>query len=364
MDPLVGSAIIAGVSSLVSGLFGTLSGNKNIDKQIEAQSSENQKVRDYNLNLAKMQNQWNLDQWNRENEYNTPKAQMQRLTDAGLNPDLFYQNGVSGMTAASSPSMTAGAPATPQDMSALGQKKTVGQAMQEALQSSLLGAEIELKRSEARKNDSQAEGQDLTNMNILSMDNAKISQLLSSAGLNSQQVAESQKRIDEINQNIQQMAENVRYLYTLRQNASEQQTMNWLMYEWYRQDHVLRQRLGWQEYNQSKQLFQYSLKSAKYSAVTDEYVSKMQEEMYDLFLKSPEHYSVEWFNSHTPEQKEKMYDFTFWNQRLNDALNTVSTVTDIWDDITRIRSPKSKGTRTYRRSNNGRSTYTETQYIF
>ena len=62
----------------VSGLAGNISANKNIDKQIAAQREENEKNREYNLNLAKLQNQWNLEQWNRENAYNTPAAQRAR----------------------------------------------------------------------------------------------------------------------------------------------------------------------------------------------------------------------------------------------------------------------------------------------
>lgn len=42
-----------------------------------------------NMMLAKYQNDWNVEQWNRENEYNTPEAQRQRMLDAGLNP-LYY----------------------------------------------------------------------------------------------------------------------------------------------------------------------------------------------------------------------------------------------------------------------------------
>lgn len=34
-----------------------------------------------------------LADWNRQNEYNSPKAQMQRLKEAGLNPHLVYGNG-------------------------------------------------------------------------------------------------------------------------------------------------------------------------------------------------------------------------------------------------------------------------------
>lgn len=192
-------------SSLISGIFGTINGsldrkaqNENIDKQIAAQAAENQKTREYNLNLAKMQNQWNLEQWNRENDYNTPEAQMQRLADAGLNPDLFYQNGVSGMTAASSPSMTAGAPATPQDMSALGQKKTVGQAMQEGLQSALIGAQIRLANAQADKTEEEAEGQGLKNQNILALDKATLDKMLADTEL-------SKEKKKEVTQNIENL---------------------------------------------------------------------------------------------------------------------------------------------------------------
>lgn len=37
-----------------------------------------------------------VEQWNRENEYNSPKAQMQRYIEAGLNPNLIYADGQSG----------------------------------------------------------------------------------------------------------------------------------------------------------------------------------------------------------------------------------------------------------------------------
>lgn len=50
---------------------------------------------------------WNLEQWNRENEYNTPAAQMQRLIDAGLNPNLVYGNGAAQSTSVGSPQYSA-----------------------------------------------------------------------------------------------------------------------------------------------------------------------------------------------------------------------------------------------------------------
>lgn len=49
-----------------------------------------------NVALVDRQNQWNLEQWNRENEYNSPIRQMERIKAAGLNPNLVYGEGVTG----------------------------------------------------------------------------------------------------------------------------------------------------------------------------------------------------------------------------------------------------------------------------
>lgn len=35
-------------------------------------------------------NEWNIEQWHRQNMYNDPKQQMTRLKNAGLNPNLIY----------------------------------------------------------------------------------------------------------------------------------------------------------------------------------------------------------------------------------------------------------------------------------
>lgn len=42
------------------------------------------------LRMKELENQFNLDVWNLNNEYNSPTAQMQRYQDAGLNPNLIY----------------------------------------------------------------------------------------------------------------------------------------------------------------------------------------------------------------------------------------------------------------------------------
>lgn len=123
--------------SLASGIFGAIGANK----QIKAQAKENQKNREYNLMLARTQNQWNIEQWQRENDYNSPSAQMARYRAAGLNPDLIYgQQNLS----ASSPTLTSGAPSTPQDMSPIGEKyRSFGEATKAMAESQLLQAQID-----------------------------------------------------------------------------------------------------------------------------------------------------------------------------------------------------------------------------
>lgn len=103
------SAGVSGALSVGSGLFGKKKAKKyNLELQ--------QDQFDKNMEMARWQNdrnrenaEWvynkNLEQWNRENEYNSPAAQMQRYKEAGLNPNLMYTSAGSN-TAASSPTMS------------------------------------------------------------------------------------------------------------------------------------------------------------------------------------------------------------------------------------------------------------------
>lgn len=54
-----------------------------------------------NAELMHRQNQYNIDMWKMNNEYNTPQAQMQRFQDAGLNPNLIYNMGTPGNSSSS-----------------------------------------------------------------------------------------------------------------------------------------------------------------------------------------------------------------------------------------------------------------------
>lgn len=79
------------------------------------QSAENQLAREHNQMLAEQQNKWNIEQWNRENEYNSPAAQMKRFVAAGLNPNALLGN-MSNAPQLSG-SLTSGQGYSPQDFS-------------------------------------------------------------------------------------------------------------------------------------------------------------------------------------------------------------------------------------------------------
>jgi len=57
-----------------------------------------------NKKLANNAQNFELEMWNKSNEYNSPAAQMSRLKQAGLNPNLVYGSGtVSGNSSSSRP---------------------------------------------------------------------------------------------------------------------------------------------------------------------------------------------------------------------------------------------------------------------
>lgn len=146
--------IIFMVGAFLQGAFsglGAIQKSHATDDYLSAQAQENQKNREFNFMLAKTQNEWNLQQWERSNEYNNPLNQMNRLKQAGLNPNLVYGNGAGQSVAAPNPQLTAGQPSTPQDLSLMTQRPTVGQVMSEALQNRAVQAQIEKTEADTRK---------------------------------------------------------------------------------------------------------------------------------------------------------------------------------------------------------------------
>lgn len=78
MDPLVGASLASGAASLIGGALG-----------IDANRSAEERSWQRTLQLQRMQNDFNVDMWNKANAYNAPTNQLRLLKEAGLNPAMF-----------------------------------------------------------------------------------------------------------------------------------------------------------------------------------------------------------------------------------------------------------------------------------
>lgn len=82
------------IDGLVSGIGGLISAgaDRRMQKEQFAQTMEFNKAeaaanREFQTSEREAAQQWNLEQWNRENEYNSPVEQMKRAIAAGINPN-------------------------------------------------------------------------------------------------------------------------------------------------------------------------------------------------------------------------------------------------------------------------------------
>lgn len=152
---------------LIGSAIGALANNANTQNAINANKQSQQENREYNLNLAKMQNLWNRDQWQREADYNSPAAYRARLKAAGMNPDLAYGN-VQGVAPASA-GMTSGQASQPVDNSLLAQKMTALNVASAALDNRLKSAQVKILEEDAKnKNlDNRLKGYEVKNEDAL-----------------------------------------------------------------------------------------------------------------------------------------------------------------------------------------------------
>lgn len=205
--------------NVMSKIWNDWTGNTQVDKSLQAQSAENEKTRQYNLSLAKLQNKWNLEQWNRENAYNSPSAQKARMQAAGLNPDMMYGGGVSN-TASASPQMTSGAPAESVDWSSLANKVSVSDSVSQMLSNKLLNAQIDNINADTDKKgaetsilSSDASFRDAWNRGQLDSMNSAITLQGKQVELTDQQILESQSRITQINAQVEQLNASVKQIH-------------------------------------------------------------------------------------------------------------------------------------------------------
>ena len=137
MNPLVGGALI--------GLGGSALGSV-------VNAVSNASANRTNIKLAREQLAWNEKMWHLNNQYNAPLAQMQRYTEAGLNPNLMYGQGNSGN--ASSPAQGVDAPTVRSNWNL--DSQMIGQALQLSSQMKVNDSIVEKNIQDAAKSRSEA----------------------------------------------------------------------------------------------------------------------------------------------------------------------------------------------------------------
>lgn len=156
----LGGSLLNSATNVAGSLISANAQNKALKKQIKAQSIENEKNRKYNKELAEYQNKLNVEQWNRENKYNSPAEQMRRFQEAGLNPNLIY--GQMSNAPQLSGSLSSGAPSTPQDMSPLGNMRSVTGAALSAIDP-LTSAQIDNIKADTSKKNAETKSTEIQN---------------------------------------------------------------------------------------------------------------------------------------------------------------------------------------------------------
>lgn len=122
IDPGVATLATGGLSAL-TGFLGSGMSNKSVKRSIKAAKEINQinnefnasealKNRDFQTSEREASQQWNLDQWNRENAYNDPSAQRARMEAAGFNPYNVNIDAGSASTSGAQSSPSSGSQAT------------------------------------------------------------------------------------------------------------------------------------------------------------------------------------------------------------------------------------------------------------
>lgn len=148
------------IGSVIGSLIGGFSQNNAIDKQNEANAIENQKNRDFNARQATIAYQRQRAIIDANNEYESAKAQRQRLEEAGLNPYLMMDGGNAG--SATSASVTPASSSGSIPMQARRYEFMQNMAMQ-AAQIANIKADTQKKEAEADLAGKQTAGQEIQN---------------------------------------------------------------------------------------------------------------------------------------------------------------------------------------------------------
>ena len=202
-------ALVAGIGGAFNSIF---------------QGRQNRKNREFQERENQINRQFAVDMWNKQNEYNLPTNQMQRLRDAGINPHLAYSNG--------QPMNTSNAPATPSGVGSLPQGIAPQMNIGEIFNALMTKAQI--KQMEAQTEKTLAEKEEVeARTEGIGKDNKvkdielthKDRQILAEIGVNEQNIEESKSRIESSEIANRKMEQEIEHLKS-QKNLTDQQVEN------------------------------------------------------------------------------------------------------------------------------------------
>lgn len=148
------SAILDFGLGLLGSGFDYLFGSAQQKRQNEFNAEQAQLNRDFQTSEREASQQWNLEQWQRENEYNSPVQQMARMKEAGINPNVAIGQLANNGSGSVRTSPQSGASASSVGMFSSG----FGQAFQRYNESRLINSQID-------KTDAETQGLGIDNSN-------------------------------------------------------------------------------------------------------------------------------------------------------------------------------------------------------
>lgn len=139
-------------SKAIDGLVGSFSSSSDARASLRAQNEMLQKQQQFSHDEAELNRQFQREMFDTTNAYNSPKAQVARMVEAGLNPALMYGSGAGSIAAQSPSGSAASAPSapSPQGLSDLSLR---------AAEIARINAETNLIKSQTKNTDASTAGQ-------------------------------------------------------------------------------------------------------------------------------------------------------------------------------------------------------------
>lgn len=188
------------------GIANNIAARKQQNRAIKFQREENEKARQFNKEMAEYQNRISRENVQSERMYNSPASVMQRLKDAGINPDLAFASEGASFANASAANAASVASVPPANLgSIIGSTQLPVESILQSVTALKTMAETNKLKADTQKTQGEITSLDLdnirkaaTNGKMIELDNFQINLAKSTLSLNEAQT-------DNLRQNLENL---------------------------------------------------------------------------------------------------------------------------------------------------------------